>query len=89
MDATVLEDHEEEVTRVTPASGPGRTLASVTIGRFELGASDFPPEHVQLVAEHENLDLLALLRTKLERQQLEQAPKRPVQKRQGHAEPSF
>jgi hypothetical protein len=31
MDATVLEDHEEEVTRVYAASGPGRTLASVVL----------------------------------------------------------
>jgi hypothetical protein len=36
---------------------------------------------VQLVAQDENLDLLRLVRAKPQRQQLEQTPQRPVEKK--------
>jgi hypothetical protein len=60
-----------------------------TIRRLEPGASDLAPEHAQLVAQDENLDLLRVLQAKPQSQQLEQTPKRPVQKRKRHADHPF
>lgn len=37
-----------------------------------------------VVAKHEDLDVLAVLRAEAEREQLEQAPERPVEERQRH-----
>jgi hypothetical protein len=45
-------------------------------------ASDLAPEHVQLVPENEDLDLLRPIATTAQNEQLEQAANRPVKKGQ-------
>jgi hypothetical protein len=80
---------EQERAPHLPRQNAAERREQGTIRRLEPRASDLTPEHVQLVAQDENLDLLRVLRAKPQRQQLEQTPKRPIQKRERHAAPSF
>src|SRR6266536_3293230 len=52
------------------------------ISRLKLRTPDLPLQHEQLVAQHEDLDLLLTLRPQPQHEQLQQPPQRPVQKRQ-------
>jgi len=52
------------------------------IGRSQAWASDLPPEHLQLVPQEEDLDLLLPVGTPNKDEQLEQAADRPVDERE-------
>src|SRR5436190_9523874 len=55
------------------------------ISRPKPRAPDLPPQHPQLMAQHQDLDLLLTLRAQPQHKQLQQPPQHPIEKRQHHA----
>jgi len=55
------------------------------ISRLKPRAPDLPLQHPQLVAQHQDLDLLLTLRAQPQHKQLQQSPQHPIEKRQHHA----
>jgi hypothetical protein len=76
--------HKERRPR-PPRQRPAERGKQRTISRAKLRTVDLALEHVQLVAQHEDLDLLCTLRAHPQHEQLKQPPRQPVQKRQQHA----
>jgi hypothetical protein len=69
-----------------PAAAGKDAAEAARRARSACGASDSRPRslNVELMAKHEKLDPLRPLGAKAERERLEQATKRPVEKRQHH-----
>ena len=62
--------HEETLT-ASPWQASGRGTQKGPVERSEAGPIDLPPQHVQLVAEHDNFEILAGLVLSLRDQQPE------------------
>ena len=75
-------DHERSPRppRQYPAEGSKQRSISLAQPR----TSHLTLEHEKLMAQQQDLDLLLPLRAKPQNDQLEQAPQRPIQKRQNH-----
>jgi len=59
-----------------------RSPSTRALGLVQLRSSDLGLKHLQLMTEEKSLDLLLALRPRPQRDELEQAPQRPVEERQ-------
>ena len=77
----------EQKRRARPREAGAERGEQSTVGVVQPWATDLPPEHMQLVAKNDNLDLLRGRGPERERDQLDQAAQRPVDEGDDHTNP--
>jgi hypothetical protein len=79
----------EETLPTSPWQSSSRGGKKYPIGKSKAGPFDLSPKDIQLMSEHDDLEILGGLALALGKEQPEQHPTHQVHEREKHCPPSF